>query len=44
MSILFQSKLNTEQAVEKIQAELADDEECRFLVSFIRASTRGIIK
>ncbi len=42
--ILFQSGLNTTQAIERIQAELADDEECRYLVTFIRASSRGIIK
>ena len=42
--ILFQSKLNTGQATERIEAELSEYEECRYLVSFIRASTRGIVK
>lgn len=42
--LLFQSKLNTGQAIEGIQAELSDDEACRYLVSFIRTSARGIIK
>lgn len=42
--ILFQSKLNTGQATERIDAELSQYEECRYLVSFIRESTRGIVK
>jgi UDP-N-acetylglucosamine acyltransferase len=42
--ILFQSKLNTGQAVEKIERELSDHEECRYLLAFIRRSERGIVK
>jgi len=42
--ILFQSKLNTGQAVERIEAELADHEECRYLVAFIKSSSRGIVR
>lgn len=42
--ILFQSKLNTGQAVERIEAELSDHEECRYLVAFIKSSTRGIVR
>ncbi|MGH9868394.1 MAG: acyl-ACP--UDP-N-acetylglucosamine O-acyltransferase [Candidatus Polarisedimenticolia bacterium] len=41
---LKQSGLNTGQAVERIEAELASWEECRELAAFIRASTRGIVK
>ncbi|HET9480264.1 MAG TPA: acyl-ACP--UDP-N-acetylglucosamine O-acyltransferase [Candidatus Polarisedimenticolia bacterium] len=42
--LLFQSKLNTSQAVERIDKELSAFDECRYLVSFIRSSTRGIVK
>jgi len=42
--ILFQSKLNTGQAADKIEDELSQHEECRYLVEFIRTSTRGIVK
>jgi UDP-N-acetylglucosamine acyltransferase len=42
--ILFQSKLNTGQAIERIEAELPEHEECRYLVAFIKSSTRGIVK
>jgi len=42
--LLFQSKLNTRQATERIEAELSEHEECRYLVSFIRSSMRGIVK
>lgn len=42
--ILFQSKLNTGQAIERIEAELAEHEECRYLIGFIKSSTRGIVK
>jgi UDP-N-acetylglucosamine acyltransferase len=41
---LFQSKLNTGQAIERIEAELSQFDECRYLVSFIRSSERGIVK
>ena len=42
--LLAQSGLNTSQAVERIEAELSDVEECRYLAAFIRASARGIVK
>ncbi len=42
--ILTKSGLNTEQALERIEAEIEDDEHVRRLVDFIRASKRGIVK
>jgi UDP-N-acetylglucosamine acyltransferase len=42
--ILVNSKLNTSQAMERIEAELAHHEDCRYLISFIRSSERGIVK
>lgn len=42
--LLCQSNLNTGQALERIEAELSEVEECRYLVSFIRSSARGIVK
>lgn len=42
--LLFQSKLNTSQALEKIEAEICDSPEVDYLVKFIRASKRGVIK
>ena len=42
--VLYQSKLNTTQALEKIEAEFADSEEKRAIVEFIRASERGIVR
>ena len=42
--LLFNSKLNTSQATERIEAELGQHEDCRYLVSFIRSSERGIVK
>ena len=42
--VLYQSKLNTTQALEKIEAEFADSEEKRTIVEFIRASERGIVR
>jgi UDP-N-acetylglucosamine acyltransferase len=41
---LFQSKLNTSQALEKIEAEIVGSPEVDYIVKFIRASKRGIIK
>jgi UDP-N-acetylglucosamine acyltransferase len=41
---LFQSKLNTSQALERIEAEIVGSPEVDYLVRFIRASKRGIIK
>ena len=42
--ILFQAKLNTSQATERIERELSEHEECRYLLAFIRRSERGIVK
>lgn len=42
--ILFQSKLNTTQALEKIESELKNSPEVSYLVDFIRRSKRGIVK
>jgi UDP-N-acetylglucosamine acyltransferase len=42
--ILFQSGLNTTQALEKIESEIPANDEVAYLVSFIRSSERGIIK
>ena len=42
--ILFQSGLNTSQATARIEQELSDHEECRYLLEFIRRSERGIVK
>jgi UDP-N-acetylglucosamine acyltransferase len=41
---LKQSGLNTGQALERIEAELSEWEECRVLMAFIRSSERGIVK
>lgn len=38
------SKLNTAQALERIEGDLSGSEECRYLVDFIRASVRGVVK
>ena len=42
--ILFQSGLNTSQALERIETEIRDSEEVSYLVEFIRTSERGVIK
>jgi UDP-N-acetylglucosamine acyltransferase len=42
--ILFRSKLNTSEALTKIQAELEITPEIQNLIGFIRKSERGIIK
>ena len=42
--LLLSSKLNTTQAVERIREELSDSEEVSYLLSFIEASRRGVIK
>ena len=39
--LLVKSRLNTTQALEAIEAELADQEDVRQLVSFIKQSKRG---
>ena len=41
---LLASKLNTAQAVEKLRAEGCDSEDVRYLLAFIEASERGVIK
>jgi len=41
---LFQSKLNTSQALEKIEEEIVGCPEVDYMVHFIRTSKRGIIK
>jgi UDP-N-acetylglucosamine acyltransferase len=42
--ILFQSGLNTSQALEKIETEIRGSAEVSYLVEFIRTSERGVIK
>jgi len=42
--ILLQSRLNTTQALEKIEREINNSPEVSYLVDFIRRSKRGIIK
>jgi UDP-N-acetylglucosamine acyltransferase len=42
--LLLSSKLNTTQAVERIQAEIKNSEEVNELVRFIETSARGVIK
>ena len=39
--LLIKSKLNTTQALERIEAELAGHEDVAFLVAFIKGSKRG---
>ncbi|MCR4663913.1 MAG: acyl-ACP--UDP-N-acetylglucosamine O-acyltransferase [Paludibacteraceae bacterium] len=42
--IIFMSKLNTTQAIEKVLSEIPESEERKMIISFIRSSERGIIK
>jgi UDP-N-acetylglucosamine acyltransferase len=42
--LLLAAKLNTSQALERIQQELTDSEEVQYLVRFIETSKRGVIK
>jgi UDP-N-acetylglucosamine acyltransferase len=42
--LLLNAKLNTTQAVEKIEAEIKDCEEVSYLVEFIKSSKRGVVK
>lgn len=44
LAILKDDDLNTSQAVERIQAEIENTDEIRYLINFIQASSRGIIK
>ncbi len=39
--LLIKSKLNTTQALERIEAELPDQQDVQYLVDFIRSSKRG---
>ena len=41
--LLLRSKLNTTQALERMEAEFGDSEEVRYLMDFVRASSRGVI-
>ncbi|MGI9034808.1 MAG: acyl-ACP--UDP-N-acetylglucosamine O-acyltransferase [Pyrinomonadaceae bacterium] len=42
--LLLSAKLNTSQAVEKIEAEISDCAEVSYLVEFIKSSSRGVVK
>ena len=42
--LLLNAKLNTTQAVEKIETEISGCEEVSYLVEFIKSSTRGVVK
>ena len=42
--LLLNAKLNTTQAVEKIEAEITDCQEVDYLVEFIKTSKRGVVK
>ncbi len=42
--LLLSSKLNTSQALEKIEEEIKDSTEVNFLLEFIQSSSRGVIK
>ncbi len=44
MKLLLSSGLNTGQALERIRAELGGHEEIDYLVEFIEASKRGVVK
>ncbi len=42
--LLLNAKLNTTQAVEKIEAEINDCAEVSYLIEFIKSSSRGVVK
>jgi len=42
-AILFQSALNTSQAVERIRSEYGDRTEVRLILDFIAKSKRGLL-
>jgi UDP-N-acetylglucosamine acyltransferase len=42
--ILYDYSLNTSQALEKIAASISDSKEIEYLINFVRASKRGIIR
>ena len=43
MRLLLRSKLNTSQAIERMQAELGDVDEISYLIEFLQSSERGAI-
>ncbi len=42
--IIYQNGLNTSQAIEHIESEIDDSDEKKEIISFIKSSSRGIIK
>lgn len=42
--LLLSAKLNTTQAIERIETDVKDCEEVSYLVQFIKSSTRGVVK
>jgi len=44
LRLLTRAQLNTTQAIERIQAEVAGCAEVDELIAFIRASERGVVK
>ena len=44
LRLLTRAKLNTSQAIERIQAEIPATPEIADLIEFIRSSERGVIK
>ncbi len=42
--LLLNAKLNTTQAIEKIEMEIENCEEVSYLVEFIKSSSRGVVK
>ena len=42
--LLLNAKLNTTQAIERIEAEISDCEEVSYLVEFVKTTSRGVIK
>lgn len=42
--LLLNAKLNTTQALERIESEIADCREVSYLVNFIKTSPRGVVK
>ena len=44
MRILLRSGLNTGQAIERIAAEMPDNEDIAYLVEFVRSARRGVIR
>ena len=44
MRIVLRSGLNTGQAMERIAAEMPDNEDIAYLVEFVRSARRGVIR